>query len=105
MLLAVLSLFVALSPVAQPLRLAVFDSYQRVFPLERLSSPATIVSIDETSLERYGQWPWPRTRLAQLIDRLRERRSDEEEGERREQHQGERPEPPQRVQASISSPS
>lgn len=29
-----------------------------------------IVDIDERSLAREGQWPWPRTRLAQLVDRL-----------------------------------
>jgi HD-GYP domain-containing protein (c-di-GMP phosphodiesterase class II) len=31
-----------------------------------------IVGIDEESLEAYGQWPWPRYRLAQLVERLRE---------------------------------
>ena len=29
-----------------------------------------IVDIDETSLRKLGQWPWPRTRVAELIDRL-----------------------------------
>jgi len=31
-----------------------------------------IVDIDEKSLKQYGQWPWPRHRVAILIDRLRE---------------------------------
>src|SRR5205085_2974241 len=26
--------------------------------------------IDEASLKQYGQWPWPRTLIAQLVDRL-----------------------------------
>ena len=43
---------------------------QRAFPLERRSAPATIVAIDEASLARYGQWPWPRTRLAELVERI-----------------------------------
>ena len=43
---------------------------QRAFPLERKSAPAVIVAIDERSLARYGQWPWPRTRLAQLVERI-----------------------------------
>ena len=43
---------------------------QRAFPLERTSAPALIVAIDEDSLRRYGQWPWPRTRLAELLDRI-----------------------------------
>jgi len=49
------------------LRSALFDGYQRLFPRERQSAPAIIVAIDEHALERHGQWPWPRTRVAQLI--------------------------------------
>jgi CHASE2 domain-containing sensor protein len=30
-----------------------------------------IVDIDEKSLNQYGQWPWPRYRIAILVDRLR----------------------------------
>ena len=30
-----------------------------------------IVDIDEKSLQQYGQWPWPRYRIAVLIDKLR----------------------------------
>ena len=50
------------------LRAQVFDGYQRVLPRPRLSWPATVVAIDERALEAYGQWPWPRSRLAELID-------------------------------------
>lgn len=57
-------------PIVTSLRNAVFDGYQRVFPRERISEPAVIVEIDEKSLARLGQWPWPRTRLAELIDRI-----------------------------------
>src|SRR5438034_5825977 len=28
------------------------------------------VAIDEVSLDRFGQWPWPRTLIAQLIDKI-----------------------------------
>ena len=51
-------------------RLELFDKYQSVFPRERLSAPVTIVDIDEASLKRFGQWPWPRDRMADLISRL-----------------------------------
>jgi len=34
------------------------------------SSHVVIVGIDEASLAEIGRWPWPRARLAQLIDRL-----------------------------------
>lgn len=69
-LLVALSLFIVLSPVAQQLRHAVFDGYQRLFPLPRVQSPVKVVLIDESSIARYGQWPWPRTRLAELIETI-----------------------------------
>jgi len=34
------------------------------------SNVVTIVGIDERSLARYGRWPWPRSRLAELVDKL-----------------------------------
>ena len=72
MLLAALSLFIVFVEGANPLRNAVFDGYQRLFPLERISNPVTIVAIDEEDLRRYGQWPWPRTRVAELVERIAE---------------------------------
>lgn len=50
------------------LRVTLFDAYQKQLPRERISAPATIVGIDEASLKALGQWPWPRTRLASLIE-------------------------------------
>lgn len=47
-----------------------FDRYQRVFPRERASAPVTLVEVDEKSLKALGQWPWPRDRLAHLIERI-----------------------------------
>ncbi|HET9650597.1 MAG TPA: SpoIIE family protein phosphatase [Usitatibacter sp.] len=70
MLLAAISLFLLFSPTAQLLRNAVFDAYQRAFPLERASAPVAIVVIDENALARFGQWPWPRTRIAEVLDRI-----------------------------------
>lgn len=32
----------------------------------------TVVAIDNTSLEKYGQWPWPRQRLARLLNVIKE---------------------------------
>jgi adenylate cyclase len=70
LLLAAIALFMVLSPLAQLLRNAVFDGYQRIFPLGRVSEPAAIVVIDEATLERYGPWPWPRSRIAELVERI-----------------------------------
>lgn len=70
-LLAAGVLLVVLEPaIVTSLRNAVFDGYQRVFPRTRISEPVVIVEIDEKSLAKLGQWPWPRTRMAELIDRI-----------------------------------
>jgi len=69
-LLAALTLFLLYTPYPQPLRNVEFDQYQRMFPLERVIDPVALVMIDEESLAAYGQWPWPRTRMAELIKRL-----------------------------------
>lgn len=53
----------------QPL---VFDLYQRLHPRPYGNSPVVIVDIDEESIARIGQWPWPRTTMATLTDRLGE---------------------------------
>ncbi len=62
-----MALLAAEPQFVQALRNALFDGYQMLFPRERRSAPALIVAIDELALERHGQWPWPRTRIAQLI--------------------------------------
>jgi adenylate cyclase len=66
---AVLFLFEPLP--LQVLRNAVFDQYQRWHPRPYQPVPVRIIDIDEESLKRLGQWPWPRTRVAELIERLR----------------------------------
>jgi adenylate cyclase len=57
-------------PIAR-LRLLVFDSYQwlsaRTYDPEL---PVRIVDIDDQSLRKIGQWPWPRTKLAELTNKL-----------------------------------
>ena len=35
------------------------------------SGRVVIVSLDERSLARFGRWPWPRSRLAQLLEKIR----------------------------------
>jgi serine phosphatase RsbU (regulator of sigma subunit)/CHASE2 domain-containing sensor protein len=47
-----------------------FDACQRLVPRARVSAPVVIVDVDGPSLARHGQWPWPRTVLARLVDRL-----------------------------------
>lgn len=47
-----------------------FDYYQRFNPRPHQPAPVRIVDIDEASIEAYGQWPWPRTRMAELVETL-----------------------------------
>jgi len=58
-----------LAPIEE-LRLRVFDAYQLIAPRVKAARPVTIVDIDEKSIAKYGQFPWPRTLLAQLVTRL-----------------------------------
>ncbi|MCW6507582.1 CHASE2 domain-containing protein [Lichenifustis flavocetrariae] len=69
-----LALFVVQPPWLLDLRNFVFDRYQALdTPAYDPATPVRIVAIDEASLAKYGQWPWPRTRLAELVDRLADR--------------------------------
>lgn len=53
------------------LRLQGFDLLQRLAPRDYDPAvPVRVVAIDDESLRRLGQWPWPRDRLARLVDRL-----------------------------------
>ena len=50
------------------LRLVAFDYYQRLDPAAYDPNlPVRIVDIDEKSLSIYGQWPWPRTIVRDLL--------------------------------------
>ena len=51
-----------------PVRNLWFDAFQQVMPRPVTHLPAVIVDIDDESLQQFGRWPWPRTRMAQLIE-------------------------------------
>ncbi|MCA8926767.1 MAG: adenylate/guanylate cyclase domain-containing protein [Alphaproteobacteria bacterium] len=50
----------------------VFDQYQLWQPRVYAPAPVRVITIDEDSLARLGQWPWPRHYIAQMIDNLTE---------------------------------
>src|SRR5581483_8957479 len=52
------------------LRDRTFDMFQLIDPRVKKIKPVTIVDIDEPSLAKLGQWPWPRTTLADLVTNL-----------------------------------
>src|SRR6202043_1305513 len=56
----------------EEVRLRTFDLFQVLLPREQTTRPVAIVDIDEASLKEIGQWPWPRTVVADLITRLNE---------------------------------
>jgi adenylate cyclase len=54
----------------EELRLRTFDLYQLLRPRTQAGYPVVIVDIDEESLKTIGQWPWPRTTVAELVNRI-----------------------------------
>ena len=57
-------------PPIEELRVRTFDTFQRIDPRVKTARPVTIIDIDEPSLAKLGQWPWPRTRIADLVTNL-----------------------------------
>ena len=55
----------------QALRLIAFDNFQRIDPeTYDPNLPVRVVDLDEESLAKIGQWPWPRTTVATLLQTL-----------------------------------
>lgn len=70
LLILVVLQFMGAIPYQDTLRSSSFDLYQKLAPRERISAPVVIVDIDEASLKLFGQWPWPRSLTAQLVNRI-----------------------------------
>lgn len=49
------------------------DLRQRVLPSPAVDARIAVVLIDEPALAEVGRWPWPREKLAELVERLFER--------------------------------
>src|SRR5664279_2696079 len=70
LLIGLAALRIADPPPIEELRVRTFDTFQRIDPRVKTARPVTIVDIDEKSLAKLGQWPWPRTRIADLVSNL-----------------------------------
>ena len=70
LLVGLAALRIADHPLIQEVRVRTFDTFQRIDPRKKTARPVTIVDIDEKSLAKLGQWPWPRTRIADLVTNL-----------------------------------
>jgi len=51
--------------------LQVYDAMVRSLPESEGGEQPVIVDLDEKSLAAFGQWPWPRYRVALLLDKIR----------------------------------
>ena len=66
-----LAAYLAQPPVIKRLSFLNSDVLQRQFPRPyNPGSPVRIIDIDDESISRIGQWPWPRTTMAKLNNRL-----------------------------------
>src|SRR3954454_15130835 len=70
LLIGLVSLRIADPAPVEEIRLRTFDTLQRFDPRKKTARPVRIIDIDEKSLAKYGQWPWPRTRIAALVREL-----------------------------------
>lgn len=70
LLAALVALRIANPAPLESMRVRTFDFYQTLKPRQATLQPAVIVDIDEASLQAFGQWPWPRTLLADLVTKL-----------------------------------
>src|SRR5476651_1533329 len=70
LLIGLAALRIADPPPIEELRVRTFDTFQRIDPRVKTARPVTIIDIDEKSLASLGQWPWPRTRIADLVTNL-----------------------------------
>ena len=50
----------------------IYDSFLRSAPRHPVTGSVAVVDLDEASLARLGQWPWPRYRVARLLEKIRE---------------------------------
>lgn len=71
--LGAVSLRVADPPALETLRLMFYDELQRLSPRPWNDPGVRIVDIDDESLAKIGQWPWPRTVVAALTGKMAER--------------------------------
>ena len=58
--------------LVEQIELRVLDWHARLRGHLPVPPNISIVAIDETSLELVGRWPWPRTRTAEIVQRLTE---------------------------------
>ncbi|MBI5592222.1 MAG: CHASE2 domain-containing protein [Deltaproteobacteria bacterium] len=71
----VLTLLFALLQIFRPsfsnlIDLKLYDGFSRAAGGLTASDTSVIVAIDDRSLKEFGQWPWPRYRVARLLEKI-----------------------------------
>ena len=61
--LVLISVRVSDPQILEQFRLSIFDQYIQSIPVEH-SNDIVLINISESSLEAYGQYPWPRQNLS-----------------------------------------
>lgn len=64
------SIFLAQPPFARRVDGAIYDSFMTSAGTRAAHPAPVIVDIDEISLEKLGQWPWPRSLFAVLMEKI-----------------------------------
>ena len=70
LLIALAALRIADPAALGEIRVRTFDTFQVLDPRVKSVKPVVVVDIDERSLAKLGQWPWPRSRIADMIINL-----------------------------------
>ncbi|HEX3322997.1 MAG TPA: CHASE2 domain-containing protein [Terriglobales bacterium] len=69
-MLSIVVALLTLLPFVREAQVRLTDTLFWIAPSPSTRAPIVIVTIDEQSLERYGRWPWSRTRVAELLDNI-----------------------------------
>lgn len=70
MLCLAVGLYIEKPSLLQKFQFTIFDNYMLLKKREYQPLPVKIIDIDDASLRKLGQWPWPRNKLAEMVDRL-----------------------------------
>jgi signal transduction histidine kinase/CheY-like chemotaxis protein/HPt (histidine-containing phosphotransfer) domain-containing protein len=55
----------------ESLQFKVYDFFLRAHPREKKSDVPVVVTLDEKTIQQFGQWPWPRYRVALLSEKIK----------------------------------
>ncbi len=70
LLIAAMSLRVENPQFLQVFQLKLFDLYNQLHPRQYQEVPVAVLDLDDDTLSRTAQWPWPRSLLAEMLVRV-----------------------------------